>query len=180
MYALDALSGDVRWTAKIGSTDPIFSSPAVGNGLVYIGSTDGFTYALKAGDGSEAWSTFTPFQVNASAPAVTNRVVYIGTNDHVLHALDALSGATRWRFEANSIIGSSPTVANGVVYVGDESGLFHVLDARTGDSLKTIDTGDGRIITSSSPVVVNGVVYIGSSIFFPEISGRLHAFGLRQ
>ena len=69
-------------------------------------------------------------------------------------------------------------VTNGVLYVGDTSGFLYVIDARTGASLKTISTG--RIITELAPVVVNGVVYIGSSLFFPELDGKLHAYGPRQ
>jgi outer membrane protein assembly factor BamB len=178
MYSLDALTGDIQWTARIGGSVPVFSSPAVANGTVYIGSTNGFTYALKAGTGDELWSRFTPIEVVSSSPAATNRTVYIGTNDHDLWALNAATGTPRWRFTTNAIINSSPTFANGVVYAADTSGFLYAVDARTGNALKTIPTG--RLFTEASPVVVNGVVYIGSSLFFPELNGKLHAFGLRE
>ena len=40
----------MKWTATTGN--PVESSPAVANGLVYVGSTDGWFYVLDAGMGT--------------------------------------------------------------------------------------------------------------------------------
>jgi outer membrane protein assembly factor BamB len=40
-----ALAGDERWKFKTG--DKIFSSPWIGDGVVYIASHDGCVYALQ-------------------------------------------------------------------------------------------------------------------------------------
>ncbi len=47
MYALDATTGDVRWSYRTGNE--IFSSPVVSGNIVYIGSEDGKLYALNTG-----------------------------------------------------------------------------------------------------------------------------------
>jgi outer membrane protein assembly factor BamB len=44
LYALNAKDGTLLWTYTTGSN--IFSSPAVVNGIVYIGSHDVFLYAF--------------------------------------------------------------------------------------------------------------------------------------
>lgn len=44
LYALDAVTGALKWSYTTGSA--IFSSPAVANGVVYIGSTDDNVYAF--------------------------------------------------------------------------------------------------------------------------------------
>jgi hypothetical protein len=45
---------DLGWSAVTGS--PIFSSPAVANGVVYVGSDDGELYAFNAATGALLWS----------------------------------------------------------------------------------------------------------------------------
>ena len=47
VYALDAATGQVRWTYT--TAGPVYSSPAVSGGTVYGGSGDGKLYALNAG-----------------------------------------------------------------------------------------------------------------------------------
>ena len=54
------------------------SSPAVANGVVYVGSADHNVYALNAGTGAKLWS-YTAGGVSDSSPAVANGVVYVGS-----------------------------------------------------------------------------------------------------
>jgi outer membrane protein assembly factor BamB len=84
-YALNAATGAVRWTA-INSLAPILSSPAVANGLVFVGSGDGNLYAFDAAGNlgcsgtptscSPLWSFDTGGPVNSS-PAIANGKVYV-------------------------------------------------------------------------------------------------------
>src|SRR5215472_16220935 len=76
------------WTATTGSS--IDSSPAVANGVVYVGSWDGKLYAFKADrcgqpTCSPLWTATTGNQIHSS-PAVANGVVYVGSYDHKLYA----------------------------------------------------------------------------------------------
>jgi len=66
----------------------VYSSPAVSNGVVYIGSGDLSIYALDAATGAKIWSYQTVGSVYSS-PAVSNGVVYIGSGDYSIYALDA-------------------------------------------------------------------------------------------
>ena len=54
------------------------SSPAVANGVVYIGSDINNVYALNAATGAKLWSYRTSGVV-FSSPAVVNGVVYVGS-----------------------------------------------------------------------------------------------------
>jgi outer membrane protein assembly factor BamB len=81
------------WTATTGGF--VLSSPAVANGVVYVGSQDAKLYAFDA-EGSENCSeipkTCTPLFAGttangiSSSPAVANGVVYVGSDDHKLYA----------------------------------------------------------------------------------------------
>jgi outer membrane protein assembly factor BamB len=67
------------WTASTGSY--INSSPAVANGMVYIGSNDKILYAFDAKTGKILWAHDANDGVGSS-PAVANGIVYVGSDDH--------------------------------------------------------------------------------------------------
>ena len=81
----------LKWKKSAYPNNPL-SSPAVVNGVVYIGSGDGNVYALDASTGATLWSydTGDPAQ---SSPAVVNGVVYINSfrdsNNGNVYALNA-------------------------------------------------------------------------------------------
>ena len=135
------------------------SSPAVVNGVVYVGSdSNGSVYALNASTGAQLWSFATGADLLAS-PAVANGVVYVEQYDGSnLYALDASTGAQLWSDTIGTSL-SSPAVVNGVVYVGSFDGNLYALNASTGAQLWSYNTGAE---VWSSPAVVNGVVYVGS------------------
>ncbi len=53
------------------TSEAISSSPAVANGVVYVGSDDGKVYALDAATGAFDWS-YTTGEATSSSPAVAN------------------------------------------------------------------------------------------------------------
>ncbi len=63
----------------------VYSSPAVANGMVYVGSEDNNVYARNASTGVELWQYATGNAVYSS-PAVANGVVYVGSTDSNLYA----------------------------------------------------------------------------------------------
>ena len=74
------------------------SSPAVANGVVYVGAGDGNVYALNAGTGAKLWSYASGKRYMYSSPAVANGVVYIGSDDGNVYALNASTGAKLWSY----------------------------------------------------------------------------------
>jgi outer membrane protein assembly factor BamB len=148
----------VKWSYATGGA--VESSPAVWNGVVYVGSDDNNVYALKASTGAKLWSYLTGNYV-ISSPAVANGVVYAGSEDGNVFALNASTGALLWSylpFPGESVL-SSPTIVNGVVYVGTTEGSVFALNASTGAPLWSYQTG---YFVNSSPAVANGVVYVSS------------------
>jgi outer membrane protein assembly factor BamB len=114
----------------------VTSSPAVANGLVYVGGSDGALYAFDA-MGTVGCSTFPVVcqpkwaspagsTIFMSSPAVVNGVVYIGSF-HDLYAFDATSGAPVARVATGGFIQASPAIANGSVFVGSGDGKLYAL-----------------------------------------------------
>ena len=149
------------------------SSPAVVNGVVYVGSQDHNVYALNASTGALIWKYMTGDEVDVS-PTVANGVVYVVSSggQNQLFALNASTGALLWKYTAGYIT-SSPAVANGVVYVGGANDAeLYALNAVTGTLIWKYGTG-GPV--EASPAVVNGVVYFsaGSVYALNAVSGAL-------
>jgi len=179
IYAINAKNGAEVWRATLGNVS-YPPTPAVANGAVFIGSSDGNVYALNAVNGDKLWVYSTEGAVY-SPPAVVNGVVYVGSNDTV-YALNANTGAKLWGYKTSGSISSSPAVDNGIVYVSNSGHLIsnrtysteagatelesvyhgevYALWANTGKKYWNYTTG-GQIW--SSPAIVNGIVYVGSN-----------------
>jgi eukaryotic-like serine/threonine-protein kinase len=78
LYALDPETGNTLWKFTTGST--VFGSPAIANGIVYIGSVDSNVYALDAYTGQLLWSASVGAFIHSS-PAVVNGRVFVGAGD---------------------------------------------------------------------------------------------------
>ena len=144
---------DTSWSATTGSS---ISSPAVANGVVYVGS--GYDlYAFNAQTGGQLWSASTGNYIESS-PAVANGVVYIGSF-YDLQAYNGQTGTQLWSAPIGNYVSSSPTVTNGVVYVGSNDDHLYAFNAQTGVQLWSAPTGGA---VTSSPAVANGVAYVGS------------------
>ncbi len=188
-YCLDANTGARKWRYATGyerrfeakrlhgSTpaeqtvpdphDVFLSSPAVLNGRVYFGSSDGNIYALEAKTGLLQWKFETKGQVHAS-PAIVGNTLYIGSWDSYLYALDVESGAEKWRFKtgedpviANQVgFQSSPAVVDGIVYVGCRDAHLYAIDAQTGK--KRWDYPTSKSWVNVTPAVFDGSVYFAT------------------
>jgi|GEM_PF-585320 outer membrane protein assembly factor BamB len=144
----------------------IHSSPAVANGVVYVGCPyeDSNLYAFNASTGALLWKYKTGEDVNSS-PAVANNIVYFGSSDWNLYALNASTGALVWNHTFGDPIDfSSPAVANGVVYV-ESIGIVSAFNASTGAPLW--QSGAGNL--EASPAVANGAVYVGGAYDDPGV-----------
>ena len=88
-------AGVVQWSFTTG--DRVYSSPAVVEGMVYLGSDDGNLYAFDTETGVVVWNFTTGGRILAS-PAVEHDIVYVGSYDKNLYALDKDTGICAGRF----------------------------------------------------------------------------------
>ncbi len=86
LYALDAATGQEKWKVPTETLGEVDTSPAISDGVVYVGSFDGHLYALDAGTGQEKWEFPTGDRVHAN-PVVSGGVVYFGSYDGYMYAL---------------------------------------------------------------------------------------------
>ncbi len=82
--ALTDEAGTLKWRFETGSE--VNSSPVVTSDTVYVGSEDGFLYALDKETGDLKWKFQTGSEVNSS-PAVSGDTVYVGSEDGYVYAV---------------------------------------------------------------------------------------------
>lgn len=161
LYAVDAATGAVRWTAPTGAAINL-SSPAVADGRVFIGSLDQKVYGFDASTDAQLWNASTEAVVQAP-PTVANGVLYAASDK--LYAFEPATGQVLWTADTGGpVLFSAPTVVGGKVYVGGFNteflhGVLRAFDATTGDLLWTAMTF-GAI--EGAPVVVGDAVYLAS------------------
>ena len=147
-----------KWHYTTGG--PLFSSPAVVSGIVYIGSDDGSVYALDAGTGKKKWSCALGGAVK-STPCVSGGKVFIGSNNGTFYALDAATGTNVWTFSAGGpAFQASPCVFDGKVYIGCDDGFLYVKKSETGNLLWKFATGGA---VTSPAIGASGRIYISSA-----------------
>ena len=135
------------WTYKTGGM--IAASATVVGGIAYVGSWDGYEYALNATTGALVWKTFLGI---TTAPAC---------------APPSLG------------VSSVAAVSGGVVYVGGGDSNWYALNASTGSVLWSVPTGDnsatGGHYNWASPLIVGNSAYIGIASLgdCPLVQGQL-------
>jgi outer membrane protein assembly factor BamB len=151
LFAYAVKTGQPLWRYDHGGLDNS-SSPAVTNGIIYVGSDT--LYALNAQSGKQLWT----FKAGSfiSSPVVINGVLYFGTYNSYLYALNATTGTLLWSYHSQGSNFGSPAVDNSMVYVTNDSSTI-ALNAQTGTEQWTFNVG------ASTPTVVNGTVYIAGT-----------------
>jgi len=170
----------IKW--KFHTDGSVVSSPAVSNGLVYVGSNDHNLYALDRETGTLRWKFKTESRVTSS-PAVAGGLVYVESYDGNLYAVDALNGSMRWKFETSGerrfagrhlhgalpvaetmpdpfdFYLSSPAIWEGAVYFGSGDGNIYAVDALSGKLKWKFPTGD---VVHASPAISDDTLFLGS------------------
>lgn len=135
VYALDAATGKVRWSASTkgtGLTAPAVS-PAVS--LVAVGDEEGRVHALSFEGGNIEWQQELGFSIKTS-PAVDERSVYVVTGDRYLYALSSSSGRKRWRHLLGAATECAPVIAetehHDLLLLATHDNILHGIDAANG------------------------------------------------
>jgi outer membrane protein assembly factor BamB len=184
----------VRWTFQ--TKEAVIASPTVADGVVYVGSSDNFLYALDARTGRERWRFDAHGNVNSSC-AVAGGKVFAVSLDGRIYAVNTKDGREVWSFATQGerrhvgagmeyaapstelmpdpwdFFLSSPCVADGTVYFGSGDGAVYALDAETGKERWHFKTS-GPV--HASPALSDGVIYIGSfDSFFYALDAKTGA-----
>ena len=150
----------LRWTFKTAA--PIRSSPVIGGGRVFFGSSDGSVYALSLATGEKLWERAAGSPVEAP-PLLDGPALYVGTLDGTFLRLDAASGKQRWKLATKAkIAGSANLLRRGsgpaIVLVGSYDGSLYAANAGNGRLLWTYHTNN---YINGAPALIGNLAVFG-------------------
>ncbi|KAA3647680.1 MAG: hypothetical protein DWQ07_01470 [Chloroflexi bacterium] len=137
LYALDRLTGEVKWRVQINEAEETHESPnwimpnaAVDS--VFVGSRSGELFAFASDSGEEQWRFETAGRTDYT-PIPISDTAFLGSSlDENLYALDAETGAELWRFKHDKAF-LFPKIYAEKVYVSGAK--IYALDLVTGEEL---------------------------------------------
>ncbi len=152
------LDGKRKWSYR--TKRAVTSSPYVdtNEGICYVGSMDGFLYALDSSNGFSSWRYRTNGPI-ISSPIVEGDLVFFGSTDGNLYALNAQTSKEKWKFATEKPIISSPIAYQGAIYFGSTNDHFYCVDIATGKERWKFKTS-GPI--TSTALIVNDTILFGS------------------
>jgi outer membrane protein assembly factor BamB len=181
IYAMDARTGDVRWTNECGG---VAGSVAVHGGRGYAVDSKGRLKVLNLTTGKDEFTTALEAGWSLSTPAVDGDTLVVPTGAGTVHAFDLATLQPKWRFTAGRGIWkmipydkkgvaafSSPTIAGDIVLIGSGDGNLYALDKATGAVRWRHAFG---VPVLSTPCVS------GNAVFAAAYDGNLYAFTPRQ
>jgi outer membrane protein assembly factor BamB len=131
--AFDVVGGKVAWVYEDRAL-PFFSSPAVNERLVLIGSRDKHLHAIDRKTGEPAWKFTTGGRVEGSPIVFTDGVVF-GSSDGRLYAANLDAGAEVWQLDLGESLVASPAFGGNQIVISGEKGT--VFAVRSQPSPKT-------------------------------------------
>lgn len=141
LFALDPVTGDLRWERSVGSA----ATALFANGGLYVAADRGLE-AFTPTDGERLWTTEPAVLVSHVVrsqlphPATDGQRLFAVFEDGNLYAVDTDSGEQHWSFPLDTDLHSASVVDDGTVYVGysdvsgeDGPGTIYAIDAATGE-----------------------------------------------
>lgn len=173
LIAVNVQTGQEKWQFKLPFQATTFSfeslvflsSPAVADGVVYIGGSDGNLYAVDASSGEFLWHFKTTKNMALTSPAIDEGILCVYSSDGYLYALDLTIRQQLWKFEIGALSSLlfpsfTPAIAKGKVYITSGDNILYCLDIHSGDSLWTFKAANHLLY---QPAVAEHILCVGSS-----------------
>lgn len=184
VYALDAATGKVRWSAETDAR--VIAGPTVYGDLVLLGTLDAEAIALKRSDGTLAWRVTLSSEVLAP-PVGENNVVIVRCGDGKVFGLSADSGVRRWSFDRAvpplTLRGmSAPLLYQGAAIIGLDNGRAAALNVESGEVLweEVVSAPEGRSELERIVDVDAALLATAGGLFALSFGGDLAAISVQE
>ncbi|MBD3232721.1 MAG: PQQ-binding-like beta-propeller repeat protein [candidate division Zixibacteria bacterium] len=156
IYALNPSDGSVIWNRRLGNHDLLYSSPAVGYGMLFYATQYGNLGALSLQSGSTIWENPGDTYGYYSSPILVDRMLIIGSNNGNVGLFDPFSGKLMVSFQTGDIVYSSPAISDGIMTVGSFDHKLYAFDITSALNITIGDHGEevspGEILTTEISV----------------------------
>ena len=158
----------LKWSFQ--TSGQVEAAPAVGNGIIYVGSTDGNLYALNL-QGQLIWKLQTPSPIRTTPAIGSDGTIYLassiqnssGRPEGILYAISP-AGRVIWNVTLANFQGydslSSPTIgSDGTIYTSDVG--FRTLAVNPDGTLRWVLQTGGEVFDSPA-VGQDGTLYVAT------------------
>jgi outer membrane protein assembly factor BamB len=166
IVAIDITTGKKSWESN--TYCAVSVSPAVHNGLLIFGGSDGKIYALNQATGTTAWIRdfsvyYNNFGADLVSPRIFNNLVIVHSGNSGYYGLNVSTGATVWNYSSGPDV-SSPTIGNNLLYftnrIGGNTNAI-ALNPATGTLVWKYSFGNSFYL--STPIFAKNRLYFGNN-----------------
>jgi len=140
------LDGSERWQSEVAS-GAIAGTPALVDGILYVGSYDRRLYAVDAATGETRWQFGSARNWFWTEPLIDGDTVLAGSLDGHVYAVDRQTGEERWRTDVRAPVRARLAVSNGVLVVPTAGGQLWGLQRDTGQQAWQPVAVGGKLLT---------------------------------
>lgn len=155
--------GNLKWQFKTNGASK--AKPMVYAGILYVGTNDGFLYALDADNGKLKWKFNSEGEIAGSVALYktgfwNKKRIIFGSGSGKVFAVSS-KGKLIWSNDTGHAVYSPVSVDDeGVAYVGNNGGELIALDADTGKIIWK--NNESNLAIESQPIIMKDKVYVGS------------------
>ena len=129
--AQGSLPSNLRMLWKIKTKNECEATPAVVDGVAYVGDLEDSLYAIDVATGRQRWVFRNESGFRAS-PLLLDGKLYVADMDGHMHCFDAEAGRQVWQFDSGTSVSCSANAVDGLVVFASEDGTVFGLDPKTG------------------------------------------------
>ncbi|GIV59819.1 MAG: hypothetical protein KatS3mg043_0908 [Rhodothermaceae bacterium] len=131
LLALEAATGQVRWTFAVPDTTVRLAAPALDGRDLAVGGSDGVLRLLDAATGQVRWTFAAPDAITAP-PLLTRETIYVGTMGRMLYAVNRSDGMKTWEYRLEGRVKSAMAARDGLLVVLAEPHAVYAFVPHTG------------------------------------------------
>jgi outer membrane protein assembly factor BamB len=147
--------GRVLWKKPVGALVEL--PPSICDGVVYLNTARGITFAIDSDTGRTVWAQKTG-TIFDSTPAIGEDLIVIGGVDGKIQALYRRTGKVRWKLQVGRSE-TSPVIDGDIVYAASHDGRVYAIYLKTG-KVRWAYQSAGKI--NGSPVLWRDRVYVAN------------------
>lgn len=158
----------VKWTFT--TNGRVIAAPVIQNDTLFIGSLDGYFYAIDATTGNEIWKYNTANEIRTTAVIYNNEIICfesgntmfgLDLNGNLLWSQVIYNGALINEHDQWDVFRSSPTLNDSIAYIGSEEGKVVGVNIISGEIVYTAQTPQANATIETTPAIYNNKIFIG-------------------
>lgn len=138
-------------------------SPAISDGLVFVGDNNGYFHAFELENGKEVWKVNDRSNYHSKPVVYKDQVIY-GTQDGRVFSRATVTGELKYNVDLGASVEGSGVISNGKIFFHLRNHQVFALDIETGKILWAYKRSVPYLTTlqrAAKPVVLNNRLYVG-------------------